>query len=149
MPHRLLHAELYLSVNYRELLYGVGGWPSLHCTVPAEGALRFLQEPAPSLPKGWGDAASATFVRSIPSVVHAVAVPPPRLRSGQALRKVREGRGARICGGFCSLKAGPPADKDGAPGLLGFTSWAATPAAQDLRGGSTQRVGRSVHRYVR
>ena len=29
------------------------------------------------------------------------------------------------------------------------TSGAATPAAQDLRGGSTQRAGRSVHRYVR
>ncbi len=40
-------------------------------------------------------------------------------------------------------------DKDGVPGLLSFTSWAATPAAQDLRGGSTQRAGRSVHRYVR
>ncbi len=39
--------------------------------------------------------------------------------------------------------------KDGVPGLLSFTSWAATPAAQDLRGGSTQRAGRSVHRYVR
>jgi hypothetical protein len=26
-----------------------------------------------------------------------------------ALRKVREGRGTRCCGGFCSLKAGPPA----------------------------------------
>jgi hypothetical protein len=39
-------------------------------------------------------------------------------------------------------------DKDGVPGLLSFT-WAATPAAQDLRGDSTQRVGRSVHRYVR
>src|SRR6267154_1572036 len=35
--------------------------------------------------------------------------PPLRLRSGQALREVREGRGTRICGGFCSLKAGPPA----------------------------------------
>src|SRR6202140_4847127 len=33
--------------------------------------------------------------------------------------------------------------------LLGFTSWAATPAAQGLRGGSTQRAGRSVHHYVR
>ena len=32
---------------------------------------------------------------------------------------------------------------------LSFTSWAATLAAQDLRGGSTQRAGRSVHRYVR
>ena len=40
-------------------------------------------------------------------------------------------------------------DKDGVPGLLSFTSWAATPAAQDLRDGSTQRAGRSVHRYVR
>ena len=40
-------------------------------------------------------------------------------------------------------------DKEGVPGLLSFTSWAATPAAQDLRGGSTQRAGRSVHRYVR
>src|SRR5271170_4305584 len=40
-------------------------------------------------------------------------------------------------------------DKDGVPGLLSFTSWAATPAAQDLRGGSTQPAGRSVHRYVR
>ncbi len=43
-------------------------------------------------------------------------------------------------------------DKDGVPDLLSFTSfssWAATPAAQDLRGGSTQRAGRSVHRYVR
>src|SRR5262245_55030916 len=40
-------------------------------------------------------------------------------------------------------------DKDGVPGLLSFTSWAATPAAQDLRGGSTQRAGHSVHRYVR
>src|SRR5271156_6252700 len=32
---------------------------------------------------------------------------------------------------------------------LSFTSWAATLAAQDLRGGSTQRAGRSVHRYAR
>ena len=40
-------------------------------------------------------------------------------------------------------------DKDWVPGLLSFTSWAATPAAQGLRGGSTQRAGRSVHRYVR
>ena len=40
-------------------------------------------------------------------------------------------------------------DKAGVPGLLSFTSWAATPAAQDLRGGSTQRADRSVHRYVR
>ena len=40
-------------------------------------------------------------------------------------------------------------DKDGEPDLLNFTCWAATPEAQDLRGGSTQRAGRSVHRYVR
>src|SRR5713101_4952204 len=42
-----------------------------------------------------------------------------------------------------------PRDKDGVPGLLSFTSWAATLAAQDLRGGSTQPAGRSVHRCVR
>jgi hypothetical protein len=40
-------------------------------------------------------------------------------------------------------------DKDGVPGLLSFTSWAATPAAQALRGGSKQRAGRSVLRYAR
>jgi hypothetical protein len=40
-------------------------------------------------------------------------------------------------------------DKDGVPGLLSFTSWAATQAAQALRGGSTQRAGRSVLRYAR
>ena len=47
-----------------------------------------------------GDAAGATLVRSTPPVVYAVVVPALRLR---------EGRGTRICGGFCSLKAGPPA----------------------------------------
>src|SRR6266496_718699 len=40
-------------------------------------------------------------------------------------------------------------DRDGVPGLLSLTFWATTPAAQDLRGGSTQRAGRSVHRHVR
>ena len=40
-------------------------------------------------------------------------------------------------------------DKDREPGLLSFTSWAATLAVQDLRGGSTQRAGRSVLRYAR
>jgi hypothetical protein len=40
-------------------------------------------------------------------------------------------------------------DKDGVLGFLSFTSWAATPAAQALRGGSTQRAGRSVLRYAR
>jgi hypothetical protein len=35
-------------------------------------------------------------------------------------------------------------DKDGVPGLLSFTSWAATPAAQDLRGGSTQRAAHHI-----
>lgn len=44
-----------------------------------------------------GDAAGATLVRSTPPVGYAVVVP--------ALRQ-REGRGCRICGGFCSLKAG-------------------------------------------
>ena len=48
-----------------------------------------------------GDAAGATLVRSTLPVVDAVVVP--------ALRKVREGRGTRCCGGFCSLKAEPPA----------------------------------------
>jgi hypothetical protein len=46
------------------------------------------------------DAAGATLVRSTPPVVYAVVVP--------ALR-IREGRGTRCCGGFCSLKAEPPA----------------------------------------
>jgi hypothetical protein len=40
-------------------------------------------------------------------------------------------------------------DKDGVTALLSFTSGVATPAAQDLRGGSTQRAGRNVHHYVR
>jgi hypothetical protein len=46
------------------------------------------------------DGAGATFVRSTLPVVYAVVVPALRLR---------EGRGTRICGGFCSSKAGPPA----------------------------------------
>jgi hypothetical protein len=49
-----------------------------------------------------GDAAGATLVRSTLPVVYAVVV--------LALRKVREGRGTRICDGFCSLTAGPPAN---------------------------------------
>jgi hypothetical protein len=51
-----------------------------------------------------GDAAGATLVRSTLPVVYAVVAPAPR--------KVREGRGTRGCGGFCSLKAGPPAFYD-------------------------------------
>ena len=47
------------------------------------------------------DAAGATLFRSTLPVLYAVVVP--------ALRKVRKGRGTRSCGGFCSLKAGPPA----------------------------------------
>ena len=159
----------------------------------------FFARACPELAEGVGsDAAGATLVRSSPPIVYAVVVP--------VLRKVREGRGTRSCGGFCGLKAGPPArkksrtdsvrlftylkygtkygkygdrrdvsqvfdesklanvpsvlglyvpfaqtarDKGGLPGVLSFTSWAATPAAQDLRGGSTQRAGRSVHRCVR
>jgi hypothetical protein len=50
-----------------------------------------------------GDAVGATLVRSTPPVVYAVVVP--------ALRKVREGRGTRSCGGFFSLMAGPAADR--------------------------------------
>jgi hypothetical protein len=37
--------------------------------------------------------------------------PPLRLRSGQALRKVREGQGTLRCGSFCGVKAGPPAKR--------------------------------------
>jgi hypothetical protein len=50
-----------------------------------------------------GDAAGAPFVRSTLPVEDAVVVP--------ALRKVREGRGTRSYGGFCRLKAGPPATR--------------------------------------
>jgi hypothetical protein len=39
-------------------------------------------------------------------------------------------------------------DTGGVHGLLSFTCWAATPAAQALRGGSTQRAGRSVLRLA-
>jgi hypothetical protein len=49
-----------------------------------------------------GVVAGATLVRSRPAVVYAVVVP--------ALPKVREGRGTHGCGGFFSLKAGPPAN---------------------------------------
>ena len=41
------------------------------------------------------------------------------------------------------------ARQEGVSGLLSVTAWTVTAAAQDLRGGSTQRAGRSVHRYVR
>jgi len=83
-----------------------GGLPS---TIPVyiiltEGApsLRSLQEPALSLSKGWV-AMLPTQLLFFPtkSVAHAFVVP--------ALCKLRKGRGTRICGGFCSLKAGPPA----------------------------------------
>jgi len=76
--------------------------------------------------------------------------PPLRLRSGQAFRKVREGTEHPRLWWLMQFegRATPP-DKDGVPALLSFTSWAATPAAQGLRGGSTQRAGHSVHRYVR
>jgi hypothetical protein len=49
------------------------------------------------------DAAGATLVRSTPPLVYAVVV--------LALR-LREGRGTRICGGSCRLKARPPSDED-------------------------------------
>jgi hypothetical protein len=77
-------------------LFAWAGGPSLHCTIPTEGApsLRFLQGWAAMLP-------AQLFVRSTLSVVDVVCVP--------ALRKVREGRGTRSCGGFRSLKAGPRA----------------------------------------
>src|SRR5439155_11654469 len=75
------------------------------------------------------------------------------LLSGQLYSKLHMPRGALNTEGSKNQNPRPFAqtarDKDGVPGLLSFTSLAATPAAQDLRGGSTQRAGRSVHRYVR
>ena len=63
------------------------GGPSLPCTIATEGApsLRFLQ--------GWAAMLRAQLVRSTLPVVDAVVVPAPSTGSGQALRKVREGRG--------------------------------------------------------
>ena len=74
--------------------YG-GGWPifALHHSHGGCPILAFFARVG-------GDAAGATLVRSTPPVVYAVVVP--------ALRP-REERGTRICGGFCSLKARPPA----------------------------------------
>jgi hypothetical protein len=56
-------------------------------------SLRFLQEPALSLQKGW----AAMLPEQLLSVLHyplwmPSPYPPLRLCSGQALRKVREGR---------------------------------------------------------
>jgi hypothetical protein len=69
------------------------GSPSLHCTIPTEGApsLRFLQ--------GW--------VKMMPAQLLSVLHYPFGCRRRTALRKVREGQGTRSCGGFCSLKARP------------------------------------------
>ena len=72
-----------------------------------------------------GDAAGATPVRSTPPVVYAVVVP--------ALR--REGRGTRICGGFCSLKAGPPA-----PPTLRFPERTGVALRSDLAHDDRQKV---------
>src|SRR5258708_5058228 len=83
-----------------------GGWPifALHHSHGGCPILAFFARACPELVEGvGGDAAGVTFVRSTLPVVYAVVVP--------ALRKVREGRGTRSCGGFCSLKAGPPAGK--------------------------------------
>jgi hypothetical protein len=53
----------------------------------------FFARACPELVEGVGDdAAGATLVRSTLPVVCAVVVP--------ALRKLREGRGTRSCGGF-------------------------------------------------
>jgi len=66
--------------------------------------LAFFARACPELAEGvGGDVAGATLVRSTPPVVDAVAAP--------ALRKVREGRGTLRCGGFCGVKAGPPAHR--------------------------------------
>jgi len=48
------------------------------------------------------------------SVLHyplwiTVVVPAPSTSLRAGSRKVREGRGTHCCGGFCSLKAEPPA----------------------------------------
>jgi hypothetical protein len=80
----------------------LGGWPifALHHSHGGRPILAFFARACPELVEGvGGDAAGATLVRSTPPVVYAVVVPALRLR---------EGRGTRICGGFCSLKAGHP-----------------------------------------
>src|SRR5882672_2606898 len=101
------------------------GGPSLHCTIPTESApsLRFLQ--------GW----AAMLPAQLLSVLHRPLCMPS------------------------SYPPFSPTRRTGHPHLwwllqfesraTAFTSWAATPAAQDLRGGSTQRAGRSVLRYAR
>ena len=127
-PEALIFPRCELHVNMQKSADNKVGWPgfnfllqphdkwadgpSLHCTIPTEGApsLRFLQESALRLPKGW----AAMLPAQLLSVLHRPlcmpsSYPPLRLRSGQALCKVREGRGTSSCGGFCSLKAGPPA----------------------------------------
>src|SRR5579863_3157209 len=52
-----------------------------------------------------------------------LSYPPLRLRSGQALRKVREGRDTRSCGGFCTLKAGPPAQSGSYKEVIPASGW--------------------------
>jgi hypothetical protein len=59
--------------------------------------------PSFRLSYGWAAMLPAQLFRSTLPVVFAVVVP--------ALRKAREGRGTRSCGGFCSLKAVRPAPK--------------------------------------
>jgi hypothetical protein len=65
-PHQSLASSLSGLVTTTGA--GWAGSPSLPCTIPTEGApsLRFLQEPALSLPKGW---AAMLLIRLL-SVLH-------------------------------------------------------------------------------
>jgi hypothetical protein len=99
----------------------VAGGPSLHCTIPTAGApsLRFFARVG-------GDAAGTTLVRSTPRCVCRRRTRPFRLR---------EGRGTRICGGCCSLKAGPPA-----PPTLRFPERTGVALRSDLAHDDRQKV---------
>jgi hypothetical protein len=123
--------------------------------------LALFARACPELVEGvGGDAAGATFVRSTLPVVDAVVVSTP---FDFALSKIPTSRAksAREMGhpefqlrwaeSLCALRAGSSQStrRTGHLVSLSFTSWAATPAAHGLRGGSTQRAGRSVPRYVR
>jgi hypothetical protein len=82
---------------------------------------------------------------------HTLSFPRPAFRSALLDKPERH---PAPCAAFAKNQDPRPLaqtarDKDGVPGLLSFTSWAATPAAQALRGDSTQRAGRSVLRYAR
>ena len=101
----------------------IGGCPifALHHSHGGCPILAFFARACPELvARVGGDAAGATLVRSTPPVVYAVVVP---AHSPSQF----EGRGTRICGGFCSLKAGPPA-----PPTLRFPEWTGVALRSDL-----------------